>query len=130
LGLGVEVVKGDLFEALEALRDTGDLVVCNPPYISTGRLAKDRAYLIESEPRAAFDGGPYGFAVHQRVIKEAPRFLRPGGCLVLDPGEGQERQLGHLFARAGGYGDMRSYRDAHDVTRVIAAQRGRTDDGH
>ena len=42
------------------LEGTIDVVVCNPPYISTGRLAGDRAALLEHEPREAFDGGPYG----------------------------------------------------------------------
>ena len=76
-------------------------VVCNPPYISTGRLAGDRATLLEHEPREAFDGGPYGLTIHQRVMREAVPFLKPGGWLLFEIGLGQERQVWLLFdARA------------------------------
>ena len=47
LGLGdrMTVRQGDLFAALagDGLESTVDVIVCNPPYISTGRLAADRA---------------------------------------------------------------------------------------
>ena len=49
----VRPIRSDLFESLQ--RRTYDLIVCNPPYISTGRLGKDRAALLEHEPREAFD---------------------------------------------------------------------------
>ena len=77
----VTVVQGDLFAALAGLQLEGtvDVIVCNPPYISTGRLAADRASLLKHEPREAFDAGPYGLAIHQRVVKAAPVFLKPGG---------------------------------------------------
>ena len=55
----VTVWQGDLFDAISDPELTGsvDLVVCNPPYISSGRLAGERAGLLLREPRRAFDGG-------------------------------------------------------------------------
>ena len=101
LGLGdrVTVRQGDLFAGFagDALEGTIDVVVCNPPYISTGRLAADRATLLDHEPREAFDGGPYGLTIHQRVLKEAQPFLKPGGWLLFEIGEGQDRQIVLLF---------------------------------
>jgi len=61
------------------LEGTIDVVVCNPPYISTGRLTRDRAALLTHETRAAFDGGPYGVSIFQRVVNDALAFLAPGG---------------------------------------------------
>jgi SAM-dependent methyltransferase len=55
----VTVTLGDALAPLEALglADAAvDLVVCNPPYISTRRL-DERADLTRREPREAFDGG-------------------------------------------------------------------------
>ena len=82
VGVGdrVRVFQGDLFAALPTAEIAGSVavVVCNPPYISTGRLAKDRAALMELEPLQAFDGGPYGLSIHQRVIKDAGAVLRGG----------------------------------------------------
>jgi release factor glutamine methyltransferase len=98
----VAVRQGDLFGGLagDGLEGTIDVIVCNPPYISTGRLASDRAGLLDHEPREAFDGGPYGLTIHQRVLKEAQPFLKPGGWLLFEIGEGQDRQITLLFQRA------------------------------
>jgi release factor glutamine methyltransferase len=119
----VEVRQGDLFGALDDLEGTIDLVVCNPPYISTGRLAKESAHLLEGQPREAFDAGPFGVTIHTRVIKEAPRFLRPGGWLAVEIGAGQERQIELLFGRAGGFEPTQKHADASGAIRVLAARR-------
>jgi release factor glutamine methyltransferase len=79
----VEIVQGDLFAPLQdkGLEGKVDVIICNPPYISSARLGKDRAQLLEHEPREAFDAGPYGLAIHMRVVK-APPYLRPEGASV------------------------------------------------
>jgi release factor glutamine methyltransferase len=127
LGLSsrVVVVQGDLFAGLSklGLEGTIDMVVCNPPYISTSRLAKDRAYLLDNEPREAFDGGPYGLSIHQRVIKEALPFLKPDGWLLFEIGLGQEKQLLHLFKRSQAYGEVQFANDISGLPRVVLAQR-------
>ena len=122
LGGRVEVRQGDLFTPLLDL-DPVDLVVCNPPYISTGRLAKESAHLLEHEPREAFDGGPYGLTIHQRVIADAPRHLRPGGWLAFEIGAGQARQLEILFKRATAFSELRQVLDEAGVVRVVVARR-------
>jgi release factor glutamine methyltransferase len=126
LGLGsrTEVRQGDLFAALEglALEGTLDLIVCNPPYISTGRLAKDRAGLLAYEPREAFDGGPYGLTIHQRVVREAPRFLCPGGALAFEVGLGQEKQVLALFQRSNAFGPPELRHDSAGLSRVVLAR--------
>ncbi len=119
----VTVVHGDLFEPLagRGLEGTVDLIVCNPPYISTKRLAQ-RTDLLANEPREAFDAGPFGLSIHQRVVRAACTFLRPGGWLVLEFGAGQGRQIKRLFDRTRGYGETQLYADVSGVARVAAAQ--------
>jgi HemK-like putative methylase len=121
----VRVSQGDLFAGLAGLHLEGsiDVVICNPPYISEARLASDRAHLLEHEPREAFDGGPYGLSIHQRVIKEALPFLKPDGWLLFEMGLGQEQQLSFLFRRAKAYGDVQFINDAAGAPRVAFAQR-------
>lgn len=133
LGLGerVTVVQGDLFAPLDPLGLEGsvDLIVCNPPYISTGRLAKDRAELLEHEPREAFDGGPYGLSIHQRVVKDALRYLRPGGHLMFEIGLGQEKQVKLLFDRTRAYEPVDFEHDAEGQPRCAVARRKPSDSG-
>jgi release factor glutamine methyltransferase len=89
----VRVFQGDLFAAFPPHEISGgmDMIVCNPPYISSGRLTKDRSVLLAREPLQAFDGGPYGISIHQRVIKDAASVLRAEGKLLFEIGVGQER---------------------------------------
>jgi release factor glutamine methyltransferase len=121
----VTVHQGDLFAGLAGagLEGTVDVIVCNPPYISSGRLAGDRAGLLDHEPREAFDGGPYGLSIHQRVVKEALPFLKPGGWLLFEIGLGQERQVKLLFERTRAYQDLRMVANAAGEVRVVGARK-------
>jgi HemK-like putative methylase len=127
LGLAdrVQVGQGDLFgalgEAAAGLAGAVDLITCNPPYISTAKLAT-RADLAD-EPREAFDGGPYGVTIHQRAAREAMPLLRAGGWLVMELGLGQERQVELVLGRTRGYDLIERVNDLAGAPRVIAARR-------
>ena len=114
----VTVSQGDLFAPLAglALDATIDLIVVrNPPYLSTRRVDAEHDRLLAHEPREAFDAGPYGLAIHQRLITQAVSLLAPGGWLLLEFGAGQARQVMHLFQRSGRYVDTRTVCDAKGV---------------
>src|SRR5712671_5614712 len=56
----VVVEQSDLFNNLRgrSLENTMDLIVANPPYISSGRLERESKDLLTLEPREAFEAGP------------------------------------------------------------------------
>ncbi|NJK97591.1 MAG: peptide chain release factor N(5)-glutamine methyltransferase, partial [Bacteroidales bacterium] len=76
--------QGDMFESFEHEKyyEKVDLVVCNPPYISSAKVTKMETEISEHEPKLAFDGGMMGFNIIQKVIREAPKFLISGGWLA------------------------------------------------
>lgn len=115
----ITVRRGDMFAPLDAdvLEGSINLMVCNPPYISTGRLEGASAHLLRDEPREAFDGGPFGISIHQRLFREAGAFLKPGGTLLCEFGEGQSRQISALAKRAG-YPDILFVADSSGEPRV------------
>lgn len=121
----VTVRRSDLFEALaeEGLQGRVDMVVCNPPYISSGKLDGTSAFLLEREPREAFDGGPFGLSIHQRLFRDALTYLKHGGIILCEFGEGQARQIEALFKRAKGYGPVAFVVDASGMERVAVARR-------
>jgi release factor glutamine methyltransferase len=127
LGLGdrVMVAQGDLFVPLAefGLEGSIDIVVCNPPYISTGKLERERADLLTHEPREAFDGGPYGVSIFQRVIRDAAGFLRSRGHLMFEIGAGQDRQVSSLFARSNSYESVAMVVDSNGTPRVVVGQK-------
>jgi release factor glutamine methyltransferase len=120
----IEVAKGDLFAPCRerGLLGTAHLIVCNPPYIATSRLKADRSYLLEHEPREAFDGGVYGFTMHQRLIKGSRELLKPGGWLTFEFGAGQRKQVQALFDRSGAYDVVDFATDHAGVERVAFAR--------
>ncbi len=117
--------QGDMFEALAThqLEGRANLVACNPPYISTHKLETESAHLLEAEPREAFDAGPYGIAIHQRLIAEASKYLVDGGWLVFEFGAGQDRLVRALLSRARAYSQATFFSDRDGVLRVVAVQK-------
>jgi HemK-like putative methylase len=122
LGLGdrVTVAQGDLFAPLAGFGLAGsvDVVAMNPPYIPSSSLEKTHAGLLRHEPRAAFDGGPYGVSILTRLMREAPPFLKEGGSLLFEFGRGQGRMVSTLAERIPWYSGIRLLTDAQGEPRV------------
>ncbi|EJN02145.1 HemK/PrmC family methyltransferase [Phyllobacterium sp. YR531] len=120
----VEIFQGDLFSAFDG-KDIGrkaDLVVCNPPYISAKRLEETLGHLLKDEPREAFDGGPFGISILQRLVRDSVKFLKAGGILAFEFGEGQHQQVAQLLIRSGGYGDISFVKNELGIPRVAVAR--------
>ena len=63
-----------------------DFLSCNPPYISAAKVKEMHPEISRHEPEAAFNGGVYGVSILMKLVKNAPRFLRPGGWLAFEVG--------------------------------------------
>lgn len=115
---------GDLLAPFdtEEFRGRVDLVTCNPPYISSARTTQMATEIAEHEPRLAFDGGPLGVRILQRLIQEAPRLLRTGGWLAFEVGLGQGPSVAKRLEQGGRYGNVRSIADDDGNVRVLVAQ--------
>jgi release factor glutamine methyltransferase len=97
----VQLRSGDLFGALVAV-DEGmrfGLITANPPYIPSAEIPKLAAD-VQREPRIALDGGEDGLTYYRRIVGEAPRFLVPGGWLLLEIGCTQADEVKSLLASA------------------------------
>jgi release factor glutamine methyltransferase len=120
----VSVRHSDMFAAVQDVVGQVDAVVSSPPFISTSRLAKDRAHLLDLEPREAFDAGPFGIAIHQRLVKESKAMLRPStGWLITEVGNGQHEQMNRLLTRSGGYDQISTFREHTDQYIACVAAR-------
>jgi release factor glutamine methyltransferase len=86
LASAVRFLCGDL---LTPLGQSVDVVVANLPYVRStdweGLPVDIRCY----EPREALDGGPDGLRVIERLMRQAPPFLRPGAALLVEIGYDQ-----------------------------------------
>ncbi|MBN3929720.1 putative protein N(5)-glutamine methyltransferase [Streptomyces verrucosisporus] len=99
---GGRVYEGDLYAPLPAaLRGRVDVLLANAPYVPTGEMGLLPAEAREHEPPGALDGGPDGLGVQRRVIEEAPRWLAPDGCLLVETGGHQATRTAEAVTRAG-----------------------------
>jgi release factor glutamine methyltransferase len=71
-------------------KGTADLVISNPPYIPTGKLPSLTREVRDHEPRLALDGGEDGMDFYRTLFQRAPLWLRPGGALLLEIGDGEQ----------------------------------------
>ena len=94
--------EGDLFDALPAgLRGRVDILAANVPYVPTGEVPLLPSEARDHEPLVALDGGTDGLDVLRRVAAEAPEWLAPGGCLLVETSERQAPLALDTFRRCG-----------------------------
>ncbi|MFQ5967783.1 MAG: peptide chain release factor N(5)-glutamine methyltransferase [Acidimicrobiia bacterium] len=98
LGLGVELLEGDLFAPLPPeLRGRVDLIVANPPYVAEADFAELPIEVRSYEPRDALVAGPRGDEVIARIASEVAEWLGSGGWLFCEIGETQSERALELF---------------------------------
>jgi len=120
---GATVLLGDLDAPLPAaLGARVDVLVANAPYVPTAEIAHMPPEARDHEPHAALDGGADGVDLHRRVAAAAPRWLAPGGHLLI---ETSVRQAGATAAACEGQGlAVRVVHDDDlDGTVVVATRR-------
>ncbi|MFG3029719.1 putative protein N(5)-glutamine methyltransferase [Streptomyces sp. NPDC048253] len=99
---GGHAYAGDLFAALPGqLRGRIDILAANVPYVPTGEVPLLPAEARDHEPLTALDGGGDGLDVLRRVAAEAPRWLAPGGCVLVETSERQAPAAVEAFTRSG-----------------------------
>ncbi|MCB1492090.1 MAG: peptide chain release factor N(5)-glutamine methyltransferase [Rhodobiaceae bacterium] len=96
-----------------------DLVVSNPPYITTRTISSlDRA-VTAFDPRLALDGGADGMDCYRAILAAAPGRLNPGGWIVLEIGAAMEDDVLREAARHMVVGESRTWRDLARIVRVV-----------
>jgi release factor glutamine methyltransferase len=118
----VRLESGDWFDALpRELEGTIDVAVSNPPYVATGDALPSE--VSNWEPRDALIAGPTGLECIEHILRDASRWLRPRGVVVLEIGDSQRDGV---LALAGdhGYTNSNVYNDLAGRSRVLVAIAG------
>jgi release factor glutamine methyltransferase len=118
LGARVRFLACDLLAALPEA--SMDVVVSNPPYVPESDGPGLSREIREHEPPVALFGGPKGWEIYQRLEREAPRVLRPGGWIVVELGFKMAGPVEEMFA--GRWREARTTPDLAGIPRVFAAR--------
>jgi release factor glutamine methyltransferase len=99
---GAHVYAGDLDAPLpRRLEHRVDVLVANAPYVPTAEIGLMPVEARDHEPRVALDGGADGLDVARRVLAAAPRWLAPGGVVLVETSQRQAPALAEAAAAAG-----------------------------
>jgi len=112
----ISFVQGDLLSPLVA---PVDLIVADLPYVRSGDWEALPLEIRDHEPRRALDGGPDGTAVLERLLRQAPSYLRRPGWLVAEIGDDQAARLGEVAAALFPGGSIEVKQDLGDLDRLL-----------
>jgi len=82
------LLQGDM---LDPLPEPVDLIIANLPYVGDSELPREG--LLSFEPVLALNGGTDGVEKIDRLCHQASDKLHPGGCLLLEIGQGQGKTV-------------------------------------
>lgn len=116
----IKFVQGDLLAGVQA--GSLDLVVSNPPYVSTAEIETLQLDIRDHEPRLALDGGPDGMSAISKLGPQAFNCLRAGGWLFMEIGEDQGGRVSALMKKSGFENvEVRKDLSAHD--RIVCGRK-------
>ncbi len=99
-----------------------DLIVSNPPYIVREKIGRLDVEVSVHDPHLALDGGIDGLDAYRRVAEELARLLTEGGIVIVELGEGQEKDVASIMRKAG-LKPEKAAPDLAGMPRALAALR-------
>jgi len=118
----VNFIQSDLFNTYNLQPNTYDLIVSNPPYISTAEIDVLQPE-IKYEPYTALDGGKDGLDFYRRIIDKVPSYLKKGGFLIMEMGLNQKGAIKNIFQKSGYFEIIEFVKDYNNIDRIVIAKK-------
>jgi release factor glutamine methyltransferase len=117
--------SGDLISPLKnhGLAGKIDFLISNPPYIRSSDLRLLMPEVAHYEPRLALDGGEDGLSCYRIILREASRYLKPKGHLILELGINQASPVKEIIEKTSAFEAIEIIKDYSGIERVISATR-------
>lgn len=124
----VDLLEGDLLGPLSdhpalAAKEELNYLVSNPPYIPDEEWDAVAPNVKEHEPHAALRGGVDGLDYVRRLLADGPRFIRPGGLLLIEVADSRAGIAKDMAAATAGLEEARVLNDFEGLPRVIVARK-------
>jgi len=113
--VSIEFLHGSFFEPVKGR--CFDIIVSNPPYITTAEISGLQPEVRDFEPLLALDGGPDGLAAYRKLATDAPGYLNIGGRFFVETGAGQADDVLVMLKNAG-FADLITLPDSSGIQRV------------
>ncbi len=99
-----------------------DLIVSNPPYISSKDIKKLSRDIINYEPLVALNGGLDGLDLIKKVIYKSDVLLKRNGLLAIEIGYGQYRKISSILKQRGFREVGKEYDSNRNVRCIISTK--------
>lgn len=117
----VTCMQVDVKKPAAAFLGKFDLIVANPPYVTTAEMEKLDDSVKKFEPHLALHGGEDGLDYYRAILDNFTPALNPGGYLCFEFGMGQEDAVCDLLLQHD-YEVQELKRDNSYITRAVAAR--------
>lgn len=110
---------------LQGVTGLFQLVISNPPYITTSDIAGLAPEVADYEPRVALDGGDDGLVAYRKIMPGLKSVLAPGGWAVFEVGQHQSTPVAQLLQQNGFNMDNRELcikEDLFEIERAVAGK--------
>lgn len=91
----LQLIKSDVFENVED--EKFDLIVSNPPYISSSDFENLQKEVRDFEPQTALTDNKNGLSIIEKIISDAPEFLKSDCFLLMEIGFDQSDEVEKMF---------------------------------
>ena len=105
----------------EKISGSFDVIVSNPPYISSEEYAQLSAEVVKYDPKISLTLGGDGLEAYRKILSRALEKLSKNGHIFLEIGYTQANAVGHLFREAG-FQQIKVHKDLGSRDRVISAK--------
>ncbi len=116
----IRFLQSDLFQAVEG---KFDVIVSNPPYVSSEAMENLMPEVGQYEPYLALDGGCDGLLFYRRILDRCREYLFGGGMLFFEIGQEQAGAVSNLMEQAG-FLDIHVVKDYAGLDRVVFGTMG------
>ena len=122
----VSCVQADALSEPAAFLGKFDMIVSNPPYITTKEMAELPKSVKDYEPHLALHGGADGLDFYRSIAKNYAVALKPGAYLCFEFGMGQGDAVCSILEE-NGYTILERSRDYNKRERAVIARYDRKD---
>ena len=123
----VSCVQSDALGKPSAFLGKFDMIVSNPPYITTREMTELPLSVSQFEPHLALHGGTDGLDFYRSIVANYTEALKPGGYICFEFGMGQGDGVCRILEE-NGYTILERSRDYNDRERAVIAQYLRKED--
>jgi release factor glutamine methyltransferase len=112
----IHLLAGDL---LQPLPEPVDIIIANLPYIRKSDIPGLIPEIARFEPHTALDGGESGLDCIESILQQVDGKINAGGCVLLEIGQHQEKEVGRLIRRYLKGATFSFTRDHNGTNRVV-----------